>query len=380
MNGIEALDQAIEARGGPAAVLSESYDPRPSPPTDANAPRRFKLLSSADLRGLPPMRWRIHGALPEEGFAAIYGQSGSGKGFLVIHLMAAIADGADCFGLRTKRGRVVYVVLEGQAGIPKRVAAWEQVAGREFPSDVQFVFEDFKLADADDVLGLAASIDAAGGADVVVIDTLNRAAPEADENSAQDMGRLLEAVKTLQGLVGGLVVLVHHSGKEAGKGMRGHSSVYAALDAVIEVTRSEDAREWKAQKLKDDEDGQTHPFRLRRVELGELDEFGDPVTSCVVDEDLPDHLPTAPRPPLPRGGNQKIVHDALGPLLRASPHFGKAGAPAHRPCISLDDAVSGVRDRLVVEPKRRTERAQQAIRGLVATGVVGCNEGWLWLS
>ncbi len=57
---------------------------------------------------------------------------------------------------------------------------------------------------------------------VVFIDTRNRAAPTADENSSKDMGGILEAAKRLQTLTGGLVVLIHPTGKDTTKGQRAH--------------------------------------------------------------------------------------------------------------------------------------------------------------
>jgi len=192
------------------------------------------------------------------------------------------------------------------------------------------------------------------------------------------MGRILEAAKALADATGGLVVLVHHSGKDLTKGMRGHSSMFAAMDGAIEVSRDGDRREWRSAKSKDGEDGCAYPFRLRRIDVG-TDGDGEPITSCVVDTDLQPGELELPRPKLPKGGNQKIVYDGLGPLFRASTVRGKAGAPATRPCITLDEAIAGTRDRLAVEQKRRTERAQQAITGLIASGVLGSNEGWLWL-
>lgn len=373
-SSIEMARAAIDAG-------TNSRDPRPEPPPDEleAPPRRFKLLSVAEIHAMPPMRWLLHGGLPEQGTAAIFGPSGSAKGFIIVRLISAIAEGADFFGHRTRRARVIYVVLEGQAGVPNRVKAWEIDEGRPFPEGVQFVFESFRLTDPGDVLGLAATIESAGGAEVIVIDTLNRAAPGADENSSQDMGRLLEAVQKLQAMTGGLVLLVHHTGKDSMRGMRGHSSLHAALDAAIEVSRSDDRREWKVAKSKDGEDGQVHVFRLRQVQLGE-DEDGEPVTSCVVDPDLSAEPSPGPRPQLPKsGGNQKIVYDALGPLFRAASSRGMGGAPAVRPCLTLDDAIDGVRDRLTCDAARRKERAQQAITGLVGKGVLGCNEGWIWL-
>ena len=180
----------------------------------------------------------------------------------------------------------------------------------------------------------------------------------------------------MQGLTNGLILLIHHTGKDAAKGPRGHSSLFAALDAAIEVSRVADRREWKVAKSKDGEDGEVHSFRLSIRDLGE-DEDGEPITSCAVERvEAEAH---EPRIKLPKAGSQRIVYDALGPLLRVSNVFGKAGAPAVRPCITLDDAVVSVKDRLTVEPKRRTERAKEALTGLVASGVLGCNLGWIWL-
>lgn len=364
------LDKAIGDRGGPGAVVASAMN--------GDGLRMFKLHSVADLRAMPPMRWLIHSVLPEEGFGAIFGPSGSGKGFLVISLVHALAEAGTFFGRRVKKpARVIYVWLEGQSGAPQRIAAVETDTGSAFPDGVQFVFESFKLTDPRDVLGLAATIATAGGAEVIVIDTLNRAAPDTDENSSQDTGRVLEAVKELQSMVGGLVLLVHHTGKDATKGLRGHSSIGAALDVSIEVSRTDDRREWKVSKSKDGEDGEVHPFRLRVVDLG-VDADGEAVTSCVVE---PEQVLDGPvsRPKLPRGGNQKIVYEALGPLFRATYTMGKGGAPMGRPCISLQDAISGSRSRLPCESDRQTERAGAAIKGLVGSGVLGCNEGWIWL-
>ena len=155
------------------------------------------------------------------------------------------------------------------------------------------------------MLDLAAVVPARG---VLFLDTLNRAAPLADENSSRDMGAILEAVKALRAATDGLVVLVHHTGKDSAKGLRGHSSLFAAMDAAVEVSRNDDRREWRVAKSKDGADGISHPFRLAVVELG-TDEHGDPVTSCVVEADQTAQAVAAIQ--LPRGGNQKLVMDAL---------------------------------------------------------------------
>jgi hypothetical protein len=372
---LEALDAAIESSGGAAAVVR-----RVRGSAREREPKVFRLLTAADLGELPRLSWCIPGLLPRLGTAAVFGPSGAAKTFVVASMAAAGAEGGDWFGYRVKGGqRWVYIALEGQAGFQPRVHAWERFHERPFPDGVRFVFEPFKLTEQDDVLALAGAIDASGGADVIVIDTLNRAAPDADENSSVDMGKILEAVRSLQAMTGGLVVLVHHSGKNVLAGMRGHSSLFAALDAVIEISRTDDRREIKVAKLKDGQDGAVHPFRLQVVEVGQ-DEDGEPITSCVVNPDEADADEAVPRVKMPKGGNQKIVLDALRPLFRISSVFGRAGAPAVRPCLEVEEAVASTSARLTVDPKRRKERAQQAITGLVASGVLCSNEGWIWLA
>ena len=46
----------------------------------------------------------------------------------------------------------------------------------------------------------------------------------------------------------------------AHKGARGHSSLFAALDGAVEVTRLVNSRSWSIAKAKDGEDGKDFSF------------------------------------------------------------------------------------------------------------------------
>lgn len=343
----------------------------------ATAPRqRFRLQSADDLVQLPAIKWRVRGVLPESGIGAMYGPSGSGKSFLVLDMAAAIADGRDWFKSRTKRCPVVYIALEGEAGISQRVQALRTWYGESL-DNFHFLTQSLSLLEKSDLADLVETICTAGADQgVVIIDTLNRAAPGADENSSVDMSRIINATKRLQSALGGMVLLVHHSGKEVSKGLRGHSSLHAALDCAIEVARIDDRRSWKIAKSKDGNDGREYPFKLEVVDLG-VDEDGYTITSCVVVSDTT--VEEVRKVKLPQGGNQKLVLDALRPMLRESLSFGQAGAPSCRPCIQLEDAVSAGAAVMTCETFRRTTRAREAITGLVARGVLACNEGWIWM-
>jgi len=51
-----------------------------------------------------------------------------------------------------------------------------------------------------------------------------------------------------------------------------------------------------------------------------------------------------------------------------------------RPCIELEAAIAAAAKQLTCETHRRATRAREAITGLISRGVMGCNEGWLWLT
>lgn len=170
------------------------------------------------------------------------------------------------------------------------------------------------------------------------------------------MGEIIESSKELQRRVGGVVLLVHHTGKDGTKGLRGHSSLYAALDAAIEVSRADNRREWSIAKSKDDEDGQRTAFRLQVVELGD-DEHGEPFTSCIVEPD--ESAPAAARP-MPKGKTQNIVYAVLKALLRDSKDFAKGGAPMGRPCVEVESVVPIIAERCCADrTKKPTKSAER---------------------
>ncbi|MGL1833072.1 AAA family ATPase [Rhodocyclaceae bacterium SMB388] len=344
--------------------------------TERTPPQRFQLMTPAELASLPPVRWRVRGVLPLDGIAAIYGPPASGKSFLALDLLAAIAAGRPWFAYSVKPAPVLYIALEGEHGISQRVRAHQARHGTA--DRMRFLAAPLDLRqpqDRADIIGAAHAAGLAGG--VLCVDTLAASAPGMDENTSADMGAVIAGLKALQAELGGCVLAVHHTGKDATKGLRGHSSLLGALDCAIEVTRTDDRREWKTTKAKDGADGEGHPFRLEVVELGD-DEDGEPITSCVVapEERTADALRRAS---LPGGGNMRLAYDAIAAALKDAKAWGKASVPPGRPCIELEAAITAAAGALPCEPKRKRERAQSAITGLVSRGNLGHAEGWIWL-
>ena len=349
---------------------NQGLTPAPSNTNNLVQPaQRFTLLGINDLAALPPTEHLVKGVLPNSGLAAIYGPSGSGKTFLALDLIMAIACQSDWFGHKVKNVPVTYVGLEGKGGINNRIQAWRIKNPSLTPANFKIVLDNFDLMNKANVVELAqVIIDAQMHQGVIVIDTLNQASPAADENSSQDMGVIIKHLKLLQESAGGLVLIIHHTGKNTSQGLRGHSSLKAALDANIEVIGG-DKRSWLLEKSKDGEDGKSFGFRLEVQRLG-VDGDGDPITSCTVERD---HSAVFSKPE-PSGKVQKAALKTIKQALSNTPN-GR---------MTVDAGISVIAETLTTVPaNKRTNRARQLLGSLTTDGHLSSgltnDEGWIWL-
>ena len=270
---------------------------------------RFNFEPVHQFSSATALPWIIKGVLPQAGLAVVYGASGSGKSFAVLDMGMAIARGMPWRGKKTKQGRVAYIAAEGADGFRKRIAAYAQHQGVDLSTVPMTVLNAApNLLEKQDAVDVAKGVKASGGADVIIIDTLAQTTPGANENAGEDMGKALGYCKRIHEVTGALVLLIHHSGKDATKGARGWSGVRAACDAELEVVRGEGGRALRLTKNKDGEDGLEWGFDLEVVQIG-VDEDLDPITSCVVVETAMPVIGAGPAKKL--GKNEKVVNEVL---------------------------------------------------------------------
>ena len=180
-------------------------------------------------------------------------------------------------------------------------------------------------------------------------------------------------------LSAGLVVLIHHTGKDASKGARGHSSLFAALDGAIEVEHNATGRSWTIAKSKDGEGGTTFPFKLRVHHLGK-DADGDDVTSCTVELAQGQIFQTRE----PTGKQQKPALRQLKAVLQKSADLGKAGCGVQTKCLPVEEAIKAIAITLTtVDKNKRNNRAKVVLDGLITGGTIKTgldgDDGWVWL-
>jgi len=263
----------------------------PPPPKDGK-PEPFPITRAGKTAGMVSVADFVEGLLTEGGASVVYGPSNCGKSFWILDLAVAVANGTPFRdGLETDKGAVVYCALEGSYGIRNRIEALKR-AGRIQPeTPLFFCFAPVSLLEAGHAVRLSESIkQAAAESDLpcrlVILDTLARAMAGGDENKGQDMTFAVSMIDAIREATGAHVALVHHCGKDEAKGARGHSSLRAAVDTEIEVTRpeGETVSTVRVTKQRDLSIGEPMPFTLKQVELG-TDRRGNPITSCIVNHE-----------------------------------------------------------------------------------------------
>ncbi|HWS67702.1 MAG TPA: AAA family ATPase [Steroidobacteraceae bacterium] len=344
---------------------------------------RFPIYTFDEMISRPRLQWLIKGAMPAEGVAAIYGPAGSGKSFLLLDMLGAVATGSHWFGRPVKKSPVLYIALEGAAGFQQRTAAYAKKFGTK--PEMLFITAPLDICQPDDLAALVAAIRAKGwqGNGVIAVDTLNAAMPGRDENGPQDMGAAIAGLKVLQRAFGGLAIIVHHTGKNITAGLRGHSSLHGALDASIEVAREglSPVRTWNMAKLKDGADGEGPTFTLESVYLG-TDEDGDSVTSCVIARPAAgvESAAVTVKPQGRIGKNQRLALDILNKLL-ADPGAMSglpATVPTGRPAVAWEVAKQAVGKDYQLEEKRKGPEARRVIQSLIESGWLTTDGEYLW--
>jgi hypothetical protein len=157
-----------------------------------------------------------------------------------------------------------------------RVEAYERQHGI-IAGSIRYISEPFDLRLASHVEHLITTVEAAGFTpDLIVLDTLARLIPGADENTSKDMGEAVSAMDTLRRHFEATVLVIHHPGKKGGP-ERGSGALRGAADVMIEVTsESQNTAILRCDKMKDAEE-----FKSLLVHF-ELHEIDDERTSLAV--------------------------------------------------------------------------------------------------
>ena len=257
--------------------------------------RKIVLKTLQELRQTPPPTYQVAPYIIDKSFAVLFGAPASYKSFLALDWALSVAHGVDWNERPVLQGSVVYLALEGQTGLATRSEAWHRERGLK-DTDAPFyaVTTPLSLADeAGDLMPLMDGIeDGLGGVNptMIVVDTLARSFVGADENSSTDMGVFVHNIDLLIERFDCTVLVVHHSGKQTERGMRGSSSLKAAVSSEFELVKTVGSQSvaLHVRKQKDVEEAKSQWLTAREVSWVQSG-FGEERTSLVLDAtDEPD--------------------------------------------------------------------------------------------
>lgn len=145
---------------------------------------------------------------------SLIGTGGLGKSYWMLSVLASIASGIDFCGLSLKPGRVVYLPAEDDVNILSARLRAVSPAGIDYQGNLGIYPVMGSQLDlmaphfADSLISLAC------GARLIVLDTLSRF-HNLDENSSQDMKRVMCVLEAIATCSGAAIVFLHHTTKGA---------------------------------------------------------------------------------------------------------------------------------------------------------------------
>jgi len=247
-------------------------------------PRQLLNIEPWDSIEDEPVEWLIDNVLPKKAFAALYGPPGSYKSFVALDIAEAIATGRTWMGREVQSaGAVLYIAGEGFGGIGARIKACKMHNATQAGAEIYVIRAAINMrSSAEDFDLLVASIcdlmEKTGVQfELVQIDTLARAFGGGNENNSEDMGAFIHNAGRIQRMLNCAMMVLHHSGKDATKGLRGHSSLLGAVDTQLELLKIDAMPNPSSpiagsgiltiSKQKDGQDGLRIGFEMVKVEI-----------------------------------------------------------------------------------------------------------------
>lgn len=315
----------------------------------------YPLLTIGEIISRPPPSFLVARHIPDISVGFLYSRPGAGKSFLAIDLGLHVAHGLpDWHGdpIAAIEGSVViYIAAEGSFDLGNRIRAWHAAKGLGFTTRFLVIERTIEFMKADDVDRLLRTVRAAHlKPALVVVDTVSRAMPGADENLQKDMTLFVKACDRVRDEFACAVLGVHHAGKNGD--MRGSTVLRGAGDFVFRLERKERAPigTLACEKQKAAEDGWEEPYRFDRVALDDGQSSLVPVRGDMV-----------------MGPEGVLTPDSTRRVLEAMQAAWEAGAPWSK------TARGGERwavRRMVADFNFKGDAAEEMLRMWLAMGIV----------
>jgi hypothetical protein len=205
----------------------------------------------------------VKGVLPKGETVILFGERYHGKSVFGLDLGLAVSADRSWHGVQTKPGNVGYLAGEGTIGLPARRRAWVEHHRTENPTRLKLLDQVVQLGSPGSVKAYQEWI-VENEIDVVVIDTLRRAARGldiADPGVAQDMVELVDDLRSVRH--GCTALVLHHPTKTNPNEPAGGGTLQDAVSVIHHLVKDEyGAMTLTTTKMKDGPDGEVGTYYL----------------------------------------------------------------------------------------------------------------------
>jgi hypothetical protein len=202
---------------------------------------RFRLARDIEPDTRPQL-WE--GFLRQQSVGILYAPPFAGKTIMAAGLACSVAHGLPFLDRECAQGSSYLIELEGAALLADNIKAWHRRHGREIPNNIGISEEQVSLTDAGNMEQVAADIEyfahLYGACKLVIVDTLSQALAGEDENAQGPASSAARALKVLSQRTRATILVLHHTGKDLTRGMRGSSVLTAAADSVVRLEEADD--------------------------------------------------------------------------------------------------------------------------------------------
>ena len=321
---------------------------------------------ASDPSSFRPKLWVVRDFLLAGEVAVLVAPPATGKSAVAARLALDVRAGRPFLGHATHEGAVLFVAAEREHETRLRITAMRPgeldvpvlgptTAGKIDLRDEKTVARIVAtMNDVERTLGETMRL--------VVLDTLARCMPGAEENSAREMGLVADALSRIAG-AGAAVLVLHHPARN-GTGVRGSSAIDGAVDRVLELKVDKTGvLTLKVKEANAGPCGASVRFGLAPIEIGREDD-GEPITAIAIHE-----IGKA----LHDGGVQSAEGPRASTLLRI---LRDAGGQ-----LARKDLLEQLRARNAVSIKMASaaEQLRQTLRSLRADNVLDYSDSMAWL-
>ncbi len=234
--------------------------------------RRFKFETFDSIEESAEPVYLIHGLVEVETFAVLWGAPGSGKTFLSIAMAVAVATACSFGGAQAKKATVLYISAEGERGFRRRIHKIRKALGLgAIPFIVLSSAPNFGAGENDVQRLINDLAEAKIQPEFLIVDTLSRTFGAGnDDSSSAAMALYVANISRLQQSLQTTVLVIHHSGKDESRGMRGSSALQGAADTIFKTEEAKDGHRVVVEKQRDGAKGAWCSFTISEAGLLEM--------------------------------------------------------------------------------------------------------------